>query len=68
MIKKVYNRSPRENGNTPSENLIILEINGYKPVLYHLSTNSGNAEIILIAIICTGNKMAKMRLVLFFTS
>jgi len=67
IIKKVYNRSPNENGKSPTENLIILAMYGYKPVLYQVSINSGKPDKILIAIICKGNKMAKIRLVLFLT-
>ena len=67
IIKNVYSRSPKEKGKSPTENRIILAIYGYSPVLYQVSMNSGNLETILIAIICKGNKMAKIRLVLFFT-
>lgn len=66
-IKKVYNRSPRENGNIPRENRIIFEIWGYNPVLYQFSIKVGYPDRILIATYCSGSKMAKMIPALFFT-
>lgn len=66
-IKKVYSKSPRENGNIPRENRIILEIKGYNPLLYQFSIKVGYPEMILIATYCSGREMAKMIPALFFT-